>query len=331
MTKCVRVFAGFLVALVFAACCAVQNSEATEDKPSASPKRVTEPGRTETTRPETLKAEPNDIAAEKTKSASAALFDEKFAPILKKYVDENGLVDYTKLKRKRREVRRVLDELAKLNRKEYDSWRQEEKIAFWINVYNMKLLNIIVENYTKEYSRWRVLVPGWGPYSIRHIDKNIGGIRKQKLTVMYEEFTLAIIEERFFRKEFGDPRILLVAAGATLSGPPLRNEPYYGDRLWEQVNEQIKKFLRTPQGIKIERDKQRVYLSELFGRKWYSKDFARKYRTNMKFKDQPAAIQAVLNLVSIYADERTVSFLLKENYTVKFMRYDWNLNDKSRK
>jgi hypothetical protein len=252
-------------------------------------------------------------------------FHDKCADILGNYVDDKGMVDYKTLNRRKPELNHLLDEFAKLDLNVYNSWPQEDKIAFWLNAYNIKMLEIIIDNYPIQSSR--ILRVFWPPDSIRHIDRNIGGIDKQKFIAMDEEFTLKEIEQRFFRKEFDEPRIFLAISYASISSPPLRNEPYYGNRLYQQLDDQAKKFLSRPSAFRIDREKQVVYLSAIFHPSWYGSEFINKYGTDKKFKDQLPSISAVLNFLTNYISQQDVSFLELENYSVKFIRYDWTLND----
>jgi hypothetical protein len=251
-------------------------------------------------------------------------FQNQCADILENHVNDKGMVDYKMLKRKKLELNRLLDEFAKLDPNIYNSWSKEDKIAFWLNAYNIKLLDIIIDNYPIQSQRiLRVL---WGPYSIRHIE---GIWDKYKFIVMDEEFTLKEIEQRFFRKEFDEPRVFFAISCASLSGPPLRNEPYYGGRLYEQLNDQAKKFLAGPLAFRIDREKQIVHLSAIFHPSWYGEEFIRKYGTDKKFKDQPPPTRAVLNFAANYISKQNLFFLERKNYSVKYITYNWTLNDSS--
>jgi hypothetical protein len=272
--------------------------------------------------------EPNQIDPNVITTIPKVSFHDKCAAILKAFVDDEGMVNYKKLQRKKSQLSKLLDEFAKLDPNEYDSWPKEDKIAFWLNACNIQRLKIIVDNYPIKSSRWgRVF--WWPPSSIRYIDKNIGYIDKQKFSVTKEEFTLQKIEERFFFKEFDEPRVLFALSLNSLSSPPLRNEPYYGYKLDEQLNDQAKKFLSGSHAFRIDRKKKRVYLSAKLKPTSYGKKFIAKHATNRRFKDQPRATRAVLNFVTNYISEQDVFFLDNVNYSVKYIRYDWRINDSS--
>ena len=59
----------------------------------------------------------------------------------------------------------------------------------------------------------------------------------------------------------------------------------------------------------------------------FRSEFVRKYGTDKKFKDQQPATRAVLNFITNYISENDISFLEVENYSVKYMTYDWRLNE----
>jgi hypothetical protein len=270
---------------------------------------------------EPAKPEPNDM-----KAVPAGYFHDKCVNILKEFVKDYGMVDYQRLKRKRLELIALLQEFDELNPNECKSWSREDKIAFWINVYNLQKLNIVTENYPITPSSRILTIFYRGTNSIRHIERKIA---EHKFLVMDEEFTFAEIEKRFFRGEFDDPRIFFAVSSACLSSPPLRNEPYYGDNLSKQLDEQTQRFLSSPLAFSIDREKQKVYLSALFQPSWYGREFLKKFAIDRKFKDQPAETRAVLNFITNYISKEDVNFLETGNYTIKYMTFDWSINDGS--
>lgn len=316
-------------------------------KPEPAKQPQAQPQETEILKPEPPEAEPpkiepsmpepNEIVPAETKLPSTepnkvepttkVSFHDKCAGILKEFVKDNGMVNYDMLRRNKPALNKLLDEFAELYPNEYKSWPTEDKIAFWINAYNIKMLKVITDNYPIESSRMlRIL---WGPYSIRHIDKNTGGIWKNKFIVMDEEFTLSEIDRRFFRKEFNEPRVFMAITHASVSSPPLRNEPYCGQKLNEQLDDQCKKFLSSPGAFRIDRENNVVYLSAILKPTWHGQCFLEKYGTDKKFKDHEPEVGAVLNFITNYVPESDVSFLELKHYTVKYLSYDWTINDGS--
>jgi len=349
MAKNRVVFIALLTVLVFISGCSPTEGESTEPPEAETPEipkfelikaepnevephvvelNEPEPAKTEPNEAEPIKVEPNDV-----KPPPKVTFHDKCVSILNNFVDDKGMVDYRRLKLKRGRLKQLLNEFARLSRNEYNSWPREDNIAFWINAYNLQMLKIIIDNYPIKSYRWLHLLPGWEPDSIRHINKRIDGIKKQKFIVMDEDevFTLLEIEERFFRKEFNEPRVFSALSYATLSSPPLRNEPYYGSKLNKQLDDQARKFLSSPLAFKIDRKKQRIYLSAILQPNSFGSEFIDKYGTNKKFKDQQPAVRAVLSFITNYISEQDKHFLEVENYSIEYMKPNLRLNDRSKK
>jgi len=308
----------------------VAEPELTEVEPNQpKPELVAQPGpepneaNVESVEPEVV--EPIETAIDEPQPSTAILFHDKCADTLNTFVNAQGMVDYKRLRRKRYELGLLLEELGKLDPSEYDSWPQADKIAFWINTYNLHKLKVVVDNYPITPTS-RILAVYWGPLNVRHVE---GKIAEHKFLVMDEQFTLAEIERRFFRGGFDDPRIFFALTSASLSSPPLRNEPYYGDRLDEQLDDQVRRFLSNPLAFSLDRGKRRVYLSAMFELSSHGKEFAEKFATDKKFKDHPPTTRAALNFITDYISQNDVSFLELGNYSVKYMKHDWTINDGS--
>jgi len=279
-----------------------------------------EPNVVDTNNVKPIATEPNDPNA-----ASAVSFHNRCASVLKSFVDENGMVDYKTLSRKRLDLKSLFDDFDQLDPNEYNKWSKEDKIALWINASNIQMLDIIARNYpVKPISRFHSVL--WGPNSVRHIE---GKWTRYKFLVMDEVFTLSEIEQRFFRKEFQEPRVFLTLTRASLSSPPLRNEPYYGYKLYKQLDDQVRKFLANPLAFGIDKEKGKVYLSALFQKTDYGGQFVGKYGTDKKFKQKETETAAVLNFISNYVSEEVKSYLELGNYTVQFIGYNWTINDGS--
>jgi len=295
------------------------------DVPSAEPNDVT------AVEPDGVMEAPveaNDAAAqarEADEETFTTRFGREYAKILKTYVLENGLVDYSTLDRRRLDLKAILTDLDELDPNAYRGWSNDEKLAFWINAYNLKMLDIITRNYPIRSSWWLRLT--WPPSDIRHI-KDIW--TSYKFIVMDEEFTLDAVERRFFCKAFDDPRAYLAITYASRSSPSLRRTPYRGEGIDRQLDQHVRGFLAGPQGIQIDRRDRVVCLPALFKPSWRGKEFVARYGTDKKFKDRDPETRAVLNFVTGYLPPEDVYFLEVENYRIEYRNFDWRLNDTSR-
>jgi hypothetical protein len=272
--------------------------------------------------PAPVSENPDQAARRAEQEALAKLppFYARYTELLKTYVDENGNVDYGVLRRKRGdliEATRMLDEL---DPQQVLFWTNEEKIALWINAYNVFTLKLIVDNYPIKARVWGMLYP---PNSIMQIS---GAWDKTYFKMMGLEYTLREIEREILVKRFEDPRICFALSYASMGGAFLRNEPYYPHRLDRQLDEQIRRFLQSPRGVQIEVGAATIQLSDIFV--WYKDLMIAKYGSIKKLRDRPDDIRSYLNCILPYLKPDDVRFVETGNPAVKFMKYDWQLNEK---
>jgi len=230
-----------------------------------------------------------------------------YETVLQTYVDDRGQVDYKAMNADPQALERFNAALANLPRDTYESWTEAEQIAFWINAYNSLTLQAIIANYPTE--------------SIR----DIPGVWKWlKFEVMGEEMTLDEIEHQVLRKEFDEPRIHMGLVCASIGCPILLREPYVGDQLGRQLDGQTREFLALEQNFNIDRAQNKVHLSSIF--KWFGEDFKNQYGAADKFAGTETE-KAVLNFASQYLDERDREYLVGGGYDVRYLDYDWSLNE----
>jgi hypothetical protein len=247
-----------------------------------------------------------------------------YAAVLKQYVDDTGMVNYKGLKTKPERLKAFLVGMGRLDRKSFEKWTEPQKIAFWLNAYNAFTLKAIVDNYPIKSSFFRSRV--WPKNSIRQIP---GVWNKLKFKVMGKDYTLEHIEHKILRKEFDEPRIHVAMVCAAMGCPPLRNEPYLGERLAEQLDDQSRRFLANPRQLKIDRDKNLLYLSQILD--WFSADFVKKYAPKDKIGKHDKKASAVLSFVAAYRPDSDRDYLLGGKFKIKYLKYDWSLNEQPKK
>jgi len=237
-----------------------------------------------------------------------------------KYVDDKALVDYKRLKADRGRLDAFVRSMGALDRKVYEGWGEAEKIAFWLNAYNALTLKAIIDNYP--------IKPTF-PARLRHPNNSIRQIKgvwdKLKFRVMGRQMTLDDIEHETLRKDFNEPRIHLALVCAAMGCPPLRNEPFTGEKLNEQFGDQASRFLGNAKKFRVDRRKKRVYLSPIF--KWFGDDFVKTYAQRGKVRGHSKSERAVLNYVSGHVSEADAGYLATADYSVRYLDYDWSLNE----
>lgn len=234
------------------------------------------------------------------------LYDE----VLKTYVDEAGLVDYAALQVQRQQLDDFNAAIAVVDDETFNSWTEAEQIAFWTNAYNsITLASIINQEPLKA--------------SIKDI---LGVWRVTRHKVQNRSLRLDDIEHNELRVDFNEPRIHAAIVCAALSCPPLRTEPFVGDKLDAQLDDQVEEFLAKPDGLQIDKTENVVYLSKIFD--WFGEDWIPTYGVDDGFAGSEAE-RAVLNFISNYVSPEDKAYLQDGNYDVLYLDYDWALNVQS--
>jgi hypothetical protein len=133
------------------------------------------------------------------------------------------------------------------------------------------------------------------------------------------------MENKILRGQFDEPRLSFVVSYASLGCAPLRREPYNGGSFDKQLDDQARIFLESEKGMKIDRDNRIVYLSPIF--LWYGREFTLKYPPAKQFTDKSPTDAAILTYISGHVSKKDADWLLRKNFTVKYIRYDWTLNE----
>jgi uncharacterized protein DUF547 len=148
---------------------------------------------------------------------------------------------------------------------------------------------------------------------------------KLDFLVMGRRTTLDHIEHEILRKDFNEPRIHVALVCSAMGCPPLRNEPYSGEKLDSQLDDQTRKFLASPQKFRIDREKGVVYLTPIF--KWYGTDFERRFATNDGVGAHSRAERAVLSYLGGFLSVEDRDYLTTGKYSIQYLDYDWSLNE----
>lgn len=243
-----------------------------------------------------------------------------YAIVLRTYVNDRGMVNYKGLKADGKSLNAFTAAMENLDPQAYDKWTEKEKIAFWINAYNALTLKVIITHYPIQPSFLASL--RFPKNSIQQIP---GVWDKLRFGVMGRKMTLDEIEHETLRKEFNEPRIHMALVCAAMGCPSLRNEPYTGDQLEAQLDDQTYRLLQNPLKFRIDQGGGRVYLPSIF--KWFGKDFVKTYGTDRKFAGHDEAEGAVLNFVSQHLEGEERRYLATGGYDIEYLDYDWSLNE----
>ncbi len=178
----------------------------------------------------------------------------------------------------------------------------DEKLAFWGNVYNIAAIKTILDHWPVDSIRsgsihW--LGQPWKRKAIR-----VGG----------RDYSLLQIEFDLMVEGLRDLRAHLAVNCASASCVDIPKEPFDTARLDAQLQASGERFFAQPEkGYRIDREDNTVYISQIF-------KFDRKH-----FKEYAGGpIPFLLNYVTNPDDK---AFLQKGGYDIEYLDYDWSLND----
>jgi len=138
--------------------------------------------------------------------------------------------------------------------------------------------------------------------------------------------TLNTLEHGILRKQYNEPRLHMALVCAAKGCPPLRSEAFTGERLNEQLDDQARRFPGNPLAFRIDRRNEVVYFSSIF--KWYGDDFRARYAPTTGFIGLNETRRAIANFCSRYLSDADRKYLEAGGYAVKFLDYDWSLNER---
>lgn len=245
---------------------------------------------------------------------------ETYGAVLKKHVDDHGLVDYAGLKADRADLDAFMRVIAGTDPLEYARWSDNDKLAYWINAYNAYILTMVIDNYPIE----RAL--GHERYPDGSVQQLPSPWKRGRYTVMREKRAPDAIEHEIIRVAFKEPRIHYALVCGAVSCPPLRGEPYRGDVLDRQLDEQAQRFFSDLRNFQADREKNDLYVSSIFD--WFSEDFA----PGVLEKEGAFAAQrqAVVNAAHSFVDAGARAYLDQGDFTLKYFDYDWHLNGQAK-
>jgi hypothetical protein len=224
---------------------------------------------------------------------SIGINHDEYDRLLKKHVNEQGLVNYGAWKQNKADLSALEDYLKQFAQKSDNPAQANEKAASLVNAYNAFMLRWILSNYPTE-SVWSL------KDSFTAKRNEIGG-RK----VSFDDI------------EYGALRPLIgyhahaVLVCAARSCPPLQRFAYTGDKFEEQDDQAYRAWLARDDLNRFMPNENRVEISSIF--KWFKQDF-----------DKAGGVPKILGR---YAPEPVQKFAGSGNYETKYMSYNWGVND----
>lgn len=229
--------------------------------------------------------------------------------VLSQYVNEAGAVDYEGIKKNPTSLDLYLSQLDLIDPLTISSWPREEVLALWLNAFHAGVIKMIVDHYPVKTIQDIPSV--WDQTFVR-----IGGL----------SYALNAIRQGSLIGTFRDEKIHTALACSAKSCPRMPQEAYTGPRVEGQLFLATRNFVNQKDYVDINPAKKSVHVSKIFY--WYGKDFQLDFGTVENQKNFSPEEYAVLSFISHYLEDvDAVRFLEEGEYKVKYLPFDWSLNE----
>lgn len=175
---------------------------------------------------------------------------------------------------------------------------RNEQMAYWINLYNAKTVELILENYP--VSSIRKLGQGF---------LSFGPWKDKIITIDNTPLSLDDIEHRILRPIWKDRRIHYAVNCASIGCPELNKQAFTGGNLEDLLNEGEQAYVNHSRGVTLKGD--RLVISKIFD--WYREDFAENE-------------SGLLAYLATHSNASQQQALKSYSGRVRY-EYDWSLNE----
>ncbi len=239
-----------------------------------------------------------------TTAADAAEFSyDDWTLILARYVDDDGLVDYASLAAEREPLDRFLEQIETLGPESSPETfpTRDHQLAYYINAYNALVFDGVVGLDADADSVWGFTGTGYGFFV------------RMKVMVDGQKMSLKKLEDDLIREGFKDPRIHAALNCASLGCPKLPREPFLPERLDDQLEAEMRKFVNEDRNCSLDQSSKTATLSKIFD--WFRKDFE-EYEQSRGGGD----LRTYINRF------RPAGAQIPADYEITFAKYDKGLN-----
>lgn len=235
---------------------------------------------------------------------SQAVDFSEFDRVLKTYVNETGFVNYQGiLDSEKTTIDSLAEKIAKISPKNKPELfkSRDEKLAYWMNTYNLLIIKKIIDNYPTK--------------SIKDIHIIGALVWSKGHDVGENRLSFNNIEHDIIRKEFNEPRIHFGINCASYGCPVLQNSIFSADKLEEQLVHAMSDFYKSERHFKISDSEKKIYLTAIFD--WFSEDFYDKDKNETIF---------MFLIKNASTNELKVKLESIQSYEVVYPDYSWDLN-----
>lgn len=223
----------------------------------------------------------------------------EYDALLKKYVDDQGRVDYGALKQN--DAGRVEQLYAVIAATGPDKTPalyagQDAALAYFVTAYNVLVWKNVIDR-----------IPG-----LQRVDQGLYSFfRNPDFQVNGRDLDLDDLEKKVIRPRFKDGRIHFALNCASGGCPKLPRDAFTPDKVQAQLDAESRRFCGEARNVSYDAAKGTVRLSMIF--KWYKDDFG-------------GGDRAVLAFINKY---RAADAQVPVDAKISYIDYDWRMNDKS--
>jgi hypothetical protein len=226
-------------------------------------------------------------------SFAAGIDHASWGEMLKKYVDERGLVDYAGWKGNETDIAALDSYLEGFGEKPETPAKGDELAAAATNAYNAFAIRDIIRNFPTD-----------------SIMNRADAFSKKSHLVAGKKVSLDDIEKGTVIPTIGWKGHGIVVCCAR-SCPPLQRFAYEGSQLQEQIDKAFSAWMAREDLHRFLPEENTAKVSKIF--EWYAGDFKK--------------AGGVRKVLAMYAPAKFQDFASGDDYKVEYLDYDWGLND----
>lgn len=223
----------------------------------------------------------------------------EYEALLQRYVDAEGRVDYAALKSKDADtVEKLYAALAATGPDKTPELYKGKgaALAYYLSAYNLLVWKNVIDGLPK----------------LKQVDEETYKFfRSPTFTVDGKETNLDDLEKKLIRTRFKDGRVHFALNCASGGCPKLPRTAFTAAKVDQQLDAEARRFCNEPRNVRYDAASKTVTLSMIFN--WYKDDFG-------------GAGPAVLAFINRY---RAPAAQIPADAQLKYVDYDWRLNDKS--
>lgn len=171
---------------------------------------------------------------------------------------------------------------------------QEQELTYWINAYNALVIKGILNGGSPSTFFGRKNFFKGDQYQLAGMSINLNDLERKIIIPI------------------GEPRIHFAINCASKSCPKLRPQVFNAEELDAQLEQAAKEFINDSMRNHFDPAMKTASISKIFD--WFEEDFVKHSGSVQKY------------LSNYVTDEEIASQLRNEEYKIKYLKYDWNLN-----